>query len=57
MPPGSHRANKAERAIRDMKNHFISLLGTINPAFPLDLWDALLPQADLILNLLRPFSA
>eukprot|EP01034_Spumella_vulgaris_P021900 gene21900-27977_t len=56
VPPNNHRANKAERAIRTFKNHFISVLGTVHESFPLDLWDELLPQVDLCLNILRPFG-
>ena len=53
VPPGVHRANAAERAIRTFKNHFISGLCSTDPNFPLHLWDLLLPQAQLTLNLLR----
>ena len=48
-----HRANAAERAIRTFKNHFISGLCSADKDFPLHLWDKLLPQAILTLNLLR----
>lgn len=54
--PHQHRALKAERAIRTFKNHFISTLCTVAPDFPLDLWDHLLPQAELTLNHLLPLS-
>ncbi len=53
-PPHIHRRNAAERAIRTFKDHFIAGLATCDPAFPLSLWDRLLPQAELTLNLLRP---
>jgi hypothetical protein len=53
VPPGIHRANAAERAIRTFKNHFISGLCTTDPNFPMHLWDRLIPQALLTLNLLR----
>ena len=56
VPPHNHRANPAERAIRTFKNHFISILSATHIHFPLDLWDLLLPQAELTLNLLRPWS-
>jgi len=49
-----HRRNLAERAIQTFKNHFISGLCSTHPDFPLNLWDKLLPQAELTLNLLRP---
>ena len=53
VPPGQHRRNAAERGIRTFKNHFIAGLSTTHPDFPLYLWDKLLPQALLSLNLLR----
>jgi len=53
LPPGNHRASKAERAIRTWKNHFIATLCTVDPTFPLSAWDKLIPQAELTINLLR----
>ena len=53
VPPKNHRANKAERAIRTWKNHFIAGLSSVSPDFDFTLWDHLLPQCDLTLNLLR----
>ena len=53
VPPHLHRRNAAERAIRTFKNHFIAGLCSVDQHFPLHLWDKLLPQADLTLNLLR----
>ena len=50
-PAGSHRRNTAERAIRTFKNHFISILCSTDSAFPLKLWDQLLDQALITLNL------
>ncbi|KAI2497587.1 hypothetical protein MHU86_16893 [Fragilaria crotonensis] len=38
---------------RTFKNHFISGLCSVDKNFPLHLWDKLLPQAELTLNLLR----
>ena len=54
VPPNSHRRNAAERAIRTWKNHFISGLCTVNPNFPIHLWDRLIPQSVMTLNMLRP---
>jgi hypothetical protein len=48
-----HRRNAAERAIQTFKNHFIAGLCSTDKDFPLHLWDCLLPQALLTLNLLR----
>jgi hypothetical protein len=53
VPPKMHQRNAAERAIRTFKNHFISTLCGTDPNFPLHLWDRLLPQTLLTLNLLR----
>ena len=54
VPPHLHRANAAERAIRTWKNHFITILCGLDPQFPLQLWDRLIDQTNLTLNLLRP---
>ena len=54
FPPNVHRANRAERAIRTFKNHFIAILAGAHPDFPLSLWDSVLEQVELTLNLLRP---
>jgi hypothetical protein len=48
-----HRRNWAERAIRTFKDHFLAILAGVDAAFPPYLWDLLLPQAELTLNLLR----
>jgi hypothetical protein len=53
FPPRCHRANSAERAIKTFKEHFKSGLATVDPAFPIHLWDRLLSQAEITLNLLR----
>lgn len=54
LPPENHRANIAERAIRDGKNHLIAVLSTTNPSFPAELFDELIPQVEITLNLMRP---
>ena len=48
-----HRCNPAEHAIRTFKDHFLAILAHVDPLFPPHLWDLLLPQAELTLNLLR----
>jgi hypothetical protein len=53
VAPGQHRANAAERAIQTFKNHFIAGLCSVDEHFPINLWDRLLPQAVITLNLLR----
>ena len=47
-PVGQHRRNKAERAIRTFKNHFI------NSECPLELWPDFIEQIEFTLNLMRP---
>ena len=54
VPPHLHRNNRAERAIATFKDHLISGIATTDPSFPIHLWDRLIPQAVLTLNLLRP---
>jgi hypothetical protein len=53
VEPGNHRVNAAEWAIRTFKNHFVAGLCSTYPQFPVSLWDQLIPQAVLTLNLLR----
>jgi hypothetical protein len=53
VEPNNHRVNTAERAVRTFKNHFIAGLCSTHPNFPVTLWDKLIPQAVLTLNLLR----
>jgi hypothetical protein len=53
VPPHYHRRNAAERAIRTFEEHFVTGLSSADPSFPMHLWDRLLPQAEITLNLLR----
>jgi hypothetical protein len=53
VPPHCHRSNAAERVIRTFKEHFKSGLATVDPAFPIHLWDRLFPQIEITLNLLQ----
>jgi hypothetical protein len=53
VPQYSHRRNSAERAIRSFKDHLISGLCSTDKSFPMHLWDRLLPQAVITLNMLR----
>jgi hypothetical protein len=47
VPPHCHRRNAAERAIRTFKEHFVAGLSSVDPTFPLHLWDILLTQAEI----------
>jgi hypothetical protein len=53
VPRYSHRRNAAERSIRSFKDHLISGLYSTDKAFPMHLWDRLLPHAVITLNILR----
>ena len=53
VPPDNHKRNLAERAIQTFKCHFKSVLAGVDNSFPMRLWDKLLPQTVLTLNLLR----
>jgi hypothetical protein len=53
VPPHCHITNAAERSIRTFKAHFKAGLATVDPDFPVHLWDRLPPQAEITSNLLR----
>ncbi len=57
VPPGCHQQNAAEVAIRNFKAHFLSVLAGVAKDFPPSLWDQLLPQTEITLNLLRQSNA
>ena len=54
VPPFSQRRNAAKRAIHTWKNHFITSLCSVDPLFPMHLWDRLTPQSVITLNILQP---
>ena len=53
VPPNTHRRNAAEQSIRTLKAHFIAILAGVAHDFPINLWNLLLPQTGVTLNLLR----
>jgi hypothetical protein len=53
VPQYSHRRNSAERAIRSFKDHLIAGLCSTDKYFPMHLWERLLAQAVITLNMLR----
>ena len=57
VPPDTHRRNLAERGIQTFKNHFVAILSGVDESFPMPLWDRLLPQAVMTLNMLRQSKA
>ena len=53
VDPHNHRVNAAERAIQTAKEHLIAGLCTTDPNVPIQLWDQLIEQCFITLNLLR----
>ncbi len=51
VPPGYRRCNAAKVAIRNFKAHFLSILARVADDFPPNLWDWLLPQTKIKINL------
>ena len=52
VPPNVHQRNIAERDIRIFKEHFLSVLAGVDPTFLKFMWDNLLVQTELTLNLI-----
>ncbi len=52
VPPGCHQRNAAEVAIRNFKAHFLSVLAGVADNFLPSLWDRLLPQTKIMINLI-----
>ncbi len=52
VPPGCHRRNAAEVATQNFKAHFISVLAGVVNGFPPNLWYQLLPQMEIMVNLI-----
>ena len=48
-----HLINPTERSIRTFKNHFIAGISSTDPNFLIQEWCQLLPQAEILLNMLR----
>jgi hypothetical protein len=53
VPPYSHRRNSAEWAIRSFNDQLIAGLCSTDKSFPMHLWDRILPQAVITLNMIR----
>ena len=53
VPLGYHRGNIAKVSIKAFKQHFLSILAGLPDGFLWSLWDRLLPQTEVTLNLLR----
>jgi hypothetical protein len=52
VPPHDHHRNLAKKAIQTFKDCVVAILCGADNAFPLHLWDRLLPQAKHTLNML-----
>jgi hypothetical protein len=52
VPPGNHQQNHAGRSLQTFKNCFKAIIAGVDNNFPMKLWDRLLPQRVLTLNLL-----
>ena len=52
VTPGSYGRNAADVSIRDFKAHFLSVLAGKAQYFPPSVWDRLIPQAEITINLL-----
>jgi hypothetical protein len=57
VTPSCHCRNAAEVAIHNFKSLFLSVLAGVADDFPPSLWDRLLPQTEITLNLLRQSNA
>lgn len=55
--PDMDRQNNAEKAIQTLKDHFMDILSGMEESFPMHLWDRLLPQVEMTLNMLRQTNA
>ena len=53
VPVGMHRQNVAEKTAQTFKGHFKYILCGVAEDFPMNLWDRLIPQAELICNILH----
>ena len=53
VPPDVHHRNAAERATRTFKEHFLRILASVAPKYPMSMWDHLIPQTVITLIHLR----
>ena len=53
VPKGQHRRNIAKKAIQTWKSHAIGVFSGLPASFTIQIWDLLLPQIDMQLNMLR----
>ena len=53
VPLNVHQRNISEKSIRYFKAHFLSVLAGVYPDCPKFMWDNLLDQTEITLNLIR----
>ena len=53
VPAGIHRCNTAERMTQSFKTQVITGLVSVDPNFPMQLWEKLVDQAEATINMLR----
>ena len=53
VQPNAHQRNTAERAIHTFKAHFLSVIAGVDPSFTKFIWDNLLSQKDITINLIH----
>ena len=49
-----HRRNASERDIMTRKKHFVSIISGTDRPVPMHIWDIIMDQAQITLNMLRP---
>ena len=52
-PPDMHRRNTAKRMIQTFKAQFLSILSGVSNTFPNFLWDKIISQTEITLNIIR----
>ena len=52
--PHIHRRNVAKKYIRTFKDHFKAIMEGADKTFPMHLYDKLLFQVEIMLNMLQP---
>ena len=53
VPPNLHHNNASEKAIRTFKDHFVTIMCSVDPKVQMHLWCHIVREAVTTLNLLR----
>ena len=51
VPPNLHQSNSAEQEVRKLNNHFIAAICTARHNFQLYLWDRILTQVTMAIEM------